>query len=105
MVADLEFDRNGVLWMAVTGEGVFSYNLKTDELLHYVYRNGESGISNNNVNSIFCDSENKLWFATSGSGLDCLDGRQIPSVTMIWQVTVFLATVYIKFVKESVGSY
>ena len=75
MVADLEFDRNGVLWMAVTGEGVFSYNLKTDELLHYVYRNGESGISNNNVNSIFCDSENKLWFATSGSGLDCLDQK------------------------------
>lgn len=75
MVADLEFDRNGVLWMAVTGEGVFSYNLKTDELLHYVYRNGESGISNNNVNSIFCDSENKIWFATSGSGLDCLDQK------------------------------
>ena len=75
MVADLEFDRNGVLWMAVTGEGVFSYNLKTDELLHYVYRNGESGISNNNVNSIFCDNENKIWFATSGSGLDCLDQK------------------------------
>lgn len=61
--------------MAVTGEGVFSYDFKTDALTHYVYRKGEPGISNNNVNSIFCDSENKIWFCTSGSGLDCLDQR------------------------------
>lgn len=73
MVADLEFDKNGVLWMAVTGEGVFSYNFKSDVLSHYTYHKGEAGISNNNVNSIFCDSENKIWFCTSGSGLDCLD--------------------------------
>lgn len=73
MVADLEFDKHGVLWMAVTGEGVFSYDFKTDCLTHYVYRKGQAGISNNNVNSIFCDSENKIWFCTSGSGLDCLD--------------------------------
>lgn len=75
MVADLEFDKNGVLWLAVTGEGVFSYDFKKDALTHYAYRRGEPGISNNNVNSIFCDSENKIWFCTSGSGLDCLDQR------------------------------
>ena len=73
MVADLEFDRDGVLWMAVTGEGAFSYNLNTDELTHYPYRKGGKGISNSNVNSIFCDHENRMWFATSGSGLDCMD--------------------------------
>lgn len=73
MVADLEFDKNGVLWMAVTGEGAFSYDFKTNALTHYMHRKGEPGISNNNVNSIFCDSENKIWFCTSGSGLDCLD--------------------------------
>lgn len=73
MVADLEFDKKGILWMAVTGEGVFSYDFKHDALTHYVYQKGKPGISNNNVNSIFCDSENKIWFCTSGSGLDCLD--------------------------------
>lgn len=73
MVADLEFDKKGILWMAVTGEGVFSYDFKHDALAHYVYQKGKPGISNNNVNSIFCDSENKIWFCTSGSGLDCLD--------------------------------
>lgn len=75
MVADLEFDKQGVLWMAVTGYGVFSYNFRTDSLKHYAFRQGQNGISNNNVNSIFCDSENKIWFCTSGSGLDCLDQR------------------------------
>lgn len=75
MVADLEFDKNGVLWMAVTGEGVFSYDFETGALTHYAHRRGEVGISNNNVNSIYCDSENKIWFCTSGSGLDCLDRK------------------------------
>lgn len=73
MVADLELDRTGVLWMAVTGEGAFSYNFKTDRLVHYPYREGQPGVSNSNVNSIFCDHANRIWFATSGSGLDCLD--------------------------------
>lgn len=73
MVADLEFDRKGMLWMAVTGEGAFSYDFRTGALTHYPYREGQSGVSNSNINSIFCDHQNRMWFATSGSGLDCLD--------------------------------
>ncbi|MDL2211117.1 response regulator [Bacteroides sp. OttesenSCG-928-M17] len=71
MVADLQFDRKGVLWMAVTGEGVFSYDFKSDKLVNY--RNSQelpNSLSNNNVNSISEDSSGNLWFSTSGSGLD-----------------------------------
>lgn len=70
-VSDLEFDRNGRLWMAVMGQGVFAYDFKTDSLIHYPCEEG--GVSNTNVNTIFCDRKNRMWFATSGSGLDCLD--------------------------------
>lgn len=70
-VSDLEFDRNGRLWMAVMGQGVFAYDFKTDSLTHYPCVRG--GVSNIYVNTIFCDRRNRMWFATSGSGLDCLD--------------------------------
>lgn len=71
MVADLQFDKKGVLWMAVTGEGVFSYNFKSDKLTNYRYKAElPNSLSNNNVNSISEDSRGNLWFSTSGSGLD-----------------------------------
>lgn len=71
MVADLQFDRKGVLWMAVTGEGVFSYDFKSDKLTNYRHKTDlPNSLSNNNVNSIAEDSQGNLWFSTSGSGLD-----------------------------------
>ena len=71
MVADVEFDQEGNLWIAATGEGVFRYNLQTNELKNYRWNSHEANcLSNNNVYSILCDKQGNLWFATSGSGLD-----------------------------------
>lgn len=71
MVADVLIDRNGVLWIAATGEGVFAYRFDTGELLNYRHRPGEPhSLSNNNVNSLMEDSAGNLWLSTSGSGLD-----------------------------------
>lgn len=71
MVADLLFDHKGTLWIAVTGEGVFSYRFDTNKLVNYQHKpNDTNSISNNNVNSIQQDCTGNLWFSTSGSGLD-----------------------------------
>ena len=71
MVADVTFDRNGTLWIAATGEGVFSYRFDTGRLTNYRHDPANpNSISNNNVNNITQDSKGNLWFATSGSGLD-----------------------------------
>lgn len=71
MVADLLIDREGTLWIAATGEGVFTYHFDTNTLTNYRHTPGlASTLSNNNVNSITEDSEGNLWLATSGSGLD-----------------------------------
>ena len=71
MVADVEFDQEGNLWIAATGEGVFRYNLQTNELKNYRWNSHEANcLSNNNIYSILCDKQGNLWFATSGSGLD-----------------------------------
>lgn len=70
-VADLFIDHQGTLWIAVTGEGVFSYNFKANKLTCYEHKaNDRNSISSNNINSIVEDRHHNLWFATSGSGLD-----------------------------------
>ena len=35
MVADVEVDNNGTLWIAATGEGIFSYRFDTNKLTNY----------------------------------------------------------------------
>lgn len=71
MVADIAFDRDGTLWIAATGEGVFSYRFDTGKLTNYRHDpDNPHSLSNNNVNHIAQDSQGNLWFATSGSGLD-----------------------------------
>ena len=71
MVADISFDNSGTLWIAATGEGVFSYRFDTRKLTNYRHDPANPySISNNNVNNIMQDSKGNLWFSTSGSGLD-----------------------------------
>lgn len=71
-VTDMEFDRQGVLWISVSGEGVFSYDFSKNELLQYKHEEGKPNvISSNNINNILIDSRGMLWFSSSGSGVDC----------------------------------
>lgn len=71
MVADVTFDSEGTLWIAATGEGVFSYRFNTCKLTNYRHdATNPNSLSNNNVNNITQDSKGNLWFSTSGSGLD-----------------------------------
>jgi len=34
----------------------------------------DDGISNNNITSVYCESENKLWFGTLAGGVSYFDG-------------------------------
>lgn len=73
-VTDLFFDYYGTLWIAATGEGLFSYNMETDELINYRHDPANPhSISNNNINNITQDHYYNLWISTSGSGLDLFD--------------------------------
>lgn len=71
MVASLFFDHEGTLWIAATGEGVFTYRFDTNVLTNYRHDPKNPGsLSNNNVNNITEGHSNDLWISTSGSGLD-----------------------------------
>ncbi len=74
MVADINFDNNGNLWIAATGEGVYVYNIKTGYIKNFRHDSYTAGsLSNNNINNIITDSNGNIWLCTSGSGLDLYD--------------------------------
>lgn len=68
---DLHFDHQGNLWIAVMGEGVYRYEFDTKKLTNYRHiPNQPNSLSNNNIISIAEDSQNILYFCTSGRGFD-----------------------------------
>lgn len=67
----LHLDHSNNLWISVMGEGVYCYSIEKDELKNYRHIvNDENSLSNNNINSITQDSNNILYFCTSGRGFD-----------------------------------
>lgn len=68
---ELFVDYYGTLWISSKGEGVFSYNFKTDELINYRHNSDDpNSISDDEINSIMQDHYFNLWFATKGNGID-----------------------------------
>lgn len=69
MISDLLLDKDSTLWIAASG--VYSYRFDTRKLKSYRHRPEQpNSISSNSVYSIMQDSQGRLWFSTSGTGLD-----------------------------------
>lgn len=66
-------DDHGVTWAGTYGNGVNYYDSKTKKSGNFRYApNDKNSISSDRVNSLFLDSDKRLWFATEG-GLCLLD--------------------------------
>lgn len=71
---DIHLDHYENLWISVAGEGVYRYNLNSKKLTNFRHKpNNSKSLSNNNINSITQDSQNQLYFCTSGRGIDIFD--------------------------------
>ena len=67
-------DKNGDLWFATTGEGVYRYNGKG-----FVQYTKKDGLSSNAVYSMIEDSSGTIWFGTD-KGVSRYDGKSIAPV-------------------------
>jgi signal transduction histidine kinase/ligand-binding sensor domain-containing protein/CheY-like chemotaxis protein/AraC-like DNA-binding protein len=67
VIIDLCTDKSGTLWLSTLGHGLISFNqkLRTGRIYNTT---SQPAILNNKVNSLFNDSQNRLWVATA-SGL------------------------------------
>jgi ligand-binding sensor domain-containing protein/nitrogen-specific signal transduction histidine kinase len=63
-------DRDGIIWAASIGDGLYYYNPKTGEKGNYRYEaQNRNSLSSNSVCSIFEDSDQNCWISTEGGGL------------------------------------
>jgi ligand-binding sensor domain-containing protein len=67
-------DKNGDMWFATTGEGVYRYNGKG-----FVQYTQKEGLSSNAVYSMIEDSSGTIWFGTD-KGASRYDGKTIVSI-------------------------
>ena len=65
-------DRQGNLWIATYVDGLYKWNLRTNEWAHYVYdADDPQSLSSNKVLNVFEDSRYRIWVTTQGGGF-CL---------------------------------
>lgn len=65
-------DKRGNLWIATYVDGLYKWNLRTNEWKHYVYSaNDPQSLSSNKVLNVFEDSRHRVWVTTQGGGF-CL---------------------------------
>lgn len=67
----LTLDHNGTLWIINNNNGVCAYHFDTKKFSIYKYKSANKhSLSSNSINSIYEDSQNRLWFCTNENGLD-----------------------------------
>ena len=71
---DMAEDRNGNIWIATMGSGVFKLDPKTLRAEHFYYEEGTTeGISSNGISSITITNDQHLWFSTDRGGICTYD--------------------------------
>ena len=69
-------DRNGTMWFATDGNGIFKY--KNGEFIHLTSKNG---LTDNNVADILEDKQGNIWIGTFYGGVSKFDGKTYTDFT------------------------
>lgn len=73
---DIAEDRQGRIWVATIGTGVYRYNPRSGQLRHYTHSDGNnSSLSSNDVTSITIDHTGNIWFSTDRGGVSSYNER------------------------------
>lgn len=89
-------DKQGKLWLATFGKGIFIFNQK-DSLINNIVK--EKGFCSNAINSLYLDSKGSIWAATR-NGLACFEDTNIPEQYQIYNDAQGLESPYIWAIQE-----
>lgn len=63
-------DGNGMLWIATSGNGLYSYDAASGSLRHYLHDSDDPGsVCSNAVSTVAVDGAGRLWAGSNGSGV------------------------------------
>lgn len=69
-IFDLCEGKDGSVWIATMGSGVWRYSPQTDSYKKYESKENEpDGLSSNSVSSVMQDSKGRVWFSTDRGGI------------------------------------
>ena len=70
LINGVQQDRDGLIWIATDGAGLFSFNPATNELLNYRYQSYKNSLSTNGLYCLLIDQQNIFWIGTYKNGVD-----------------------------------
>lgn len=70
-IQDIKEDSQGNIWIAAMGNGVYRYNIRSQEAEQYLADGKPGSISSNSVSSILEDSKGRIWLSTDRGGICC----------------------------------
>jgi ligand-binding sensor domain-containing protein/signal transduction histidine kinase/DNA-binding response OmpR family regulator len=69
-------DREGQVWIATMGNGIYKHDPRDGSYTHYAHHAEDSAsLSSNSVSDIMQDSRGRIWFSTDRGGLCLYDGE------------------------------
>nr|WP_183580900.1 hybrid sensor histidine kinase/response regulator transcription factor [Mucilaginibacter sp. X5P1] len=72
-VADMVFDHNGLLWLAINGAGVNKYDTTTRKVTYLKKENGSSALSNDAAYCIYQDKDSRVWVGELYGGINIIN--------------------------------
>lgn len=101
---DILEDFNGNLWFATFSNGVFCYNVRSQQWRNYLADEKDSAsLSYNKVISIYEDSKKRLWFMTLGEGF-CRYNPETDNFTRYDMSKGFPSNTIYKMVEDKQGN-
>lgn len=74
--AGMKQDQHGIIWIASSNEGFYSFNPATEKFVHYRHeQNNENSLSADEINGLEIDKSGIIWLATQ-NGLDAFDPKK-----------------------------
>ena len=72
----MKHDKNGIIWIASSSEGFYSFNPATEKFVHYRHQQGnDNSLSADEIHGMEIDNSGIIWLATQ-SGLDAFDPQK-----------------------------
>lgn len=72
-IYSLAIDRSDNLWIGTVSNGIYKYNTKTNQIIHWQAGKRPQGLKDNYITYIYPAQDGKVWVGTNNNGLQVLN--------------------------------